>query len=66
MVAYISYCIFCRRRGMPIEIICSKCGALISTISILKPVKDIMKSSNRCPSCGTQLLADFVIEVTRF
>ncbi|MCS6767338.1 MAG: hypothetical protein RMJ59_00550 [Candidatus Nitrosocaldus sp.] len=51
---------------MPIEIICSKCGALISTISILKPVKDIMKSSNRCPSCGTQLLADFVIEVTRF
>lgn len=51
---------------MPIELICSKCGALLSTISILKPVKDIMKNGNRCPSCGTLLLADFVIEVTRF
>ncbi|MEM2923852.1 MAG: hypothetical protein QW560_05530 [Candidatus Nitrosocaldus sp.] len=54
------------RQGMPIEIICSKCGALLSTISILKPVKDIMKNGNRCPSCGTLLLPDFVIEVTRF
>ncbi|MEM3092256.1 MAG: hypothetical protein QXT56_01450 [Candidatus Nitrosocaldus sp.] len=66
MVVYISYCYTRRRKGMPIEIICSKCGALLSTISILKPVKDIMKNGNRCPSCGTLLLPDFVIEVTRF
>ncbi|MEM0030561.1 MAG: hypothetical protein QW572_00370 [Candidatus Nitrosocaldus sp.] len=52
--------------SMPIEIICSKCGALISTIAILKPVKDVVKNSNRCPACGIPLLTDFVIEITRF
>lgn len=66
MIVYISYCTERISQSMPIEIICSKCGALISTISILKPVKDVMKNGNRCPSCGTSLLTDFVIEVTRF
>ncbi len=51
---------------MPIEIICSKCGTVISTIAILKPVKDVLKNGNRCPACGTPLLTDFAIEITRF
>ncbi len=50
---------------MPIEIVCSKCGSVIHTMSILKPVKDVLKSP-RCPNCGVHLLNEFVIEISRF
>ncbi len=49
---------------MPIEIVCSKCGYIIHAVNILKPVKDMLKSS-RCPGCGVHLLNEFVVEVSK-
>jgi len=49
---------------MPIEIVCGNCGSIIHVVNILKPVKDVLKSL-RCPSCGVQLLNEFVVEVSK-
>ena len=42
---------------MSVDITCGKCGKKISTMKMLKSVKDIMKHYiNKCPFCG-QLLS---------
>ena len=43
--------------SMSVDITCGKCGKKISTMKMLKSVKDIMKHyNNKCPFCG-QLLS---------
>ena len=42
---------------MSVDITCGKCGKEISTLQMLKSVKDVLKHyDNKCPSCG-QLLS---------
>ena len=41
---------------MSVEVVCGKCGEKISTMKMLKSVKDIMKHyNNKCPNCGLKL-----------
>ena len=41
---------------MSVEINCGQCGKNISTMKMLKSVKDIMKHhNNKCPHCGQKL-----------
>ncbi len=43
---------------MSVDVICGKCGEKISTMQMLKSVKDVMKHyNNKCPSCGQTLSA---------
>ena len=42
--------------SMSVEINCGQCGKKISTMKMLKSVKDIMKHhNNKCPHCGQKL-----------
>ena len=42
---------------MSVDVTCGKCGIKISTMKMLKSVKDVMKHyNNKCPFCG-QLLS---------
>ena len=42
--------------AMPIDIECGKCGAVIYTMTMLKPIKEVMREhEGRCPSCGQAL-----------
>ncbi|MGH9921177.1 MAG: hypothetical protein ACRD38_00335 [Nitrososphaerales archaeon] len=51
---------------MSVEVTCGKCGSVIYTMRILKPVKDVVKTNNKCPSCGQTLSSsDFVISVNK-
>ena len=52
---------------MSIEIVCGKCGKIISTMRMLKSVKDLMKHyNNKCPNCGQKISpVDFSTEVER-
>ncbi|MFQ5940467.1 MAG: hypothetical protein ACE5KA_02055 [Nitrososphaerales archaeon] len=52
---------------MSLEVTCGKCGAIIYTMRILKPIKDVLRASNnKCPSCGNTLSAtDFTVSVNR-
>ena len=49
---------------MPISVTCGKCGKTIETMTMLKPIKDVMKRhGGRCPSCRQVLSpSDFLIE----
>ena len=48
---------------MPISVTCGKCGKTIETMTMLKPIKDVMKRhGGRCPSCGQALLSEFSLE----
>ncbi|MEM3127424.1 MAG: hypothetical protein QW769_00290 [Nitrososphaerales archaeon] len=52
---------------MSVEVTCGKCGSIIYTMRILKPVKDVLRpTNNKCPSCGQVLSAtDFSVSVNR-
>ncbi|HLE34512.1 MAG TPA: hypothetical protein VI698_01345 [Nitrososphaerales archaeon] len=51
---------------MSVEVTCGKCGAVIYTMRILKPVKDVVKTYSKCPSCGQALSSsDFAISVSK-
>ena len=53
--------------SMSVDITCGKCGEKISTMQMLKSVKDVMKRyNNKCPSCGQILSAsDFSLDVEK-
>ena len=41
---------------MSVEIACGKCGEKITSMKMLKSLKDVMNHYNgKCPSCGQQL-----------
>ena len=41
---------------MSVEIVCGKCGEKISTMKMLKSVKDVLKHyNNKWPKCGQKL-----------
>ena len=41
---------------MSVEIVCGKCGEKISSMKMLKSIKDVLKHyNNKCPSCGQAL-----------
>ena len=52
---------------MSVDITCGKCGEKISTMQMLKSVKDVMKHySGKCPSCGQTLsTAEFSLDVEK-
>ena len=52
---------------MSVEIICGKCGEKITTMKMLKSLKDVMKHHiNKCPNCGQRLsLADFSTDIEK-
>ena len=41
---------------MSVEIVCGKCGKKISTMKMVKSVKDLIKNyNNKCPNCGQNI-----------
>ena len=50
---------------MSVEVVCGKCGEKISTMKILKSVKDVLKHyNNKCPSCNQTLsISEFSLDV---
>ena len=52
---------------MSVDVTCGKCGEKISTMKMLKSVKDVMKHyNNKCPSCGQTLsIAEFSLDVEK-
>ena len=50
--------------AVPIEVTCGKCGETLSTMGMLKPVKEAAgRHGGRCPGCGQALsLSDFSVE----
>ena len=41
---------------MVVDIKCGKCGENISTMQMLKSIKDVLKHyNNKCPNCGQKL-----------
>ena len=52
---------------MPIDVECGKCGTIIYTMTILKPIKEVMRDhEGRCPSCGQALSStDFSLKAGR-
>ncbi len=50
---------------MSIEVTCGKCGEKITTMKMLKSLKDVMNSySGKCPSCGQELsTSEFSLDV---
>lgn len=49
------------------EVICGKCGAIISKIINLRPIRDILRTHGwRCKTCGNTLNpSDFKIDIER-
>jgi len=52
---------------MSVDINCGKCGEKISTMQMLKSVKDVMKHyNNKSPSCGQVLsVTEFLLDVEK-
>ena len=52
---------------MPVDVKCGKCGEKISTMKMLKSVKDTLKHyDNKCPSCGQKLsISDFSLDAEK-
>ncbi len=52
---------------MSVDVKCGKCGGKISTMKMLKPVKDILKHyDNKCPLCGQKLsITDFSLDAEK-
>lgn len=50
--------------AVPIVVTCGKCGKTISTMVMLRPIKEVVrKHGGRCPSCRQVLSpSDFLIE----
>ena len=53
--------------SMSVDITCGKCGEKISTMQMLKSVKDVLKHyNNKCPSCGQMLsTTEFSLDAER-
>ena len=49
---------------MSVDVNCGKCGEKITTIKMLKSIKDVLKHyDNKCPMCGQKLsTTDFVFD----
>jgi DNA-directed RNA polymerase subunit RPC12/RpoP len=49
------------------EVICGKCGAIISKIINLRPIRDVLRTHGwRCETCGNALNpSDFTIDIER-
>ncbi len=52
---------------MSVDVKCGKCGKKISTMKMLKSVKDTLKHyDNKCPSCGQRLsTSDFSLDAEK-
>ena len=52
---------------MSVDVNCGKCGEKISTMRMLKSVKDVMKHyNNKCPSWGQVLsVTEFLVDVEK-
>ena len=52
---------------MSVDINCGKRGEKISTMQMLKSVKDVMKHyNNKCPSCGQVLsVTEFLLDTEK-
>ena len=52
---------------MTVDINCVKCGKKISTLRMLKPIKDILKTyNNKCPHCRQTLsTTDFTVNTEK-
>ncbi len=50
---------------MSVVITCGKCGEQVSTMKMLKSLKDVMNHyNNKCPSCGQTLsTSEFTLDV---
>ena len=50
---------------MSVEITCGKCGEKITSMKMLKSLKDVMHAyGNKCPSCGQKLsTSEFSLDV---
>ena len=50
---------------MPVDVTCGKCGKKITTMKMLKSVKDVMNHYNgKCPECGQSLsTSEFILDV---
>jgi len=53
--------------SLSVDITCGKCGEKISTMQMLKSVKDVLKHyNNKCPSCGQALsTTEFSLDAER-
>ena len=41
---------------MSVDVSCGKCGEKITTMKMLKSIKDVLKNyNNKCPICGQRL-----------
>ena len=41
---------------MSVDVSCGKCGEKITTMKMLKSIKDVLKHyNNKCPTCGQRL-----------
>ncbi|HJU85257.1 MAG TPA: hypothetical protein VJ551_02105 [Nitrososphaeraceae archaeon] len=49
------------------EVICGKCGTIISKIINLRPIRDVLRTNGwRCKTCGNTLNpSDFTIDIER-
>ena len=49
------------------EVVCGKCGAIISKIINLRPIRDVLRTQGfRCKTCGNALNpSDFTIDIER-
>ena len=44
---------------MSVEVVCGKCGEKISSMKMLKSVKELLKHyNNKCPSCGSKTIKE--------
>jgi len=52
---------------MPVDVKCGKRGENISTMKMLKSIKDTQKHyDNKCPSCGQKLsITDFSLDAEK-
>ncbi len=52
---------------MPVDVKCGKCGENISTMKMIKSIKDTLKHyNNKCPSCGQKLsITDFSLDAEK-
>ena len=52
---------------MPVDVECGKCGEKISTMKMLKSIKDTLRHyNNKCPSCGQKLsITDFSLDAEK-
>ena len=52
---------------MSVDIKCGKCGENISTMQMLKSVKDVLKHyNNKCPSCRQKLsTSEFSLDIEK-